>query len=176
MFAVGAKCTACGTEYGLGRIYRCESCNAPLDIRYDYGKVSREAFEPARGSRADGMWAHRELLPVAAQHIVTLGEGHTPLLECPRLGARLGVAALWVKDETRQPTGSFKDRPLSVAVSKAKELGATTLVTASSGNAAAAMSAYAARAGLRAVVLVAADTPSGKLLQMCAAGARVVRV
>jgi threonine synthase len=86
------------------------------------------------------------------------------------------LAALWVKDETRQPTGSFKDRPLSVAVSKARELGAKTVVTASSGNAAAAMSAYAARAGLRAVVFVAADTPSGKLLQMCAAGARVVRV
>jgi threonine synthase len=81
-----------------------------------------------------------------------------------------------VKDETRQPTGSFKDRPLSVAVSKAKEFRATTVVTASSGNAAAAMSAYAARAGLRAVVLVATDTPPGKLLQMSAAGATIVRV
>lgn len=176
MFAVGATCTACGTEYGLGRIYRCESCNSPLDIRYDYGKISRGAFDPAGGSRAEGMWTHRELLPVAPEYIVSLGEGRTPLLRCPRLGERLGLASLWVKDETRQPTGSFKDRPLSVAVSKAKELGAKTVVTASSGNAAAAMSAYAARAGLRAVVLVAADTPPGKLLQMCAAGARVVRV
>ncbi len=176
MFAVNAICTACGTEYALGQIYRCESCNAPLDIRYDYGKISREAFDPCRGSRTEGMWTHRELLPVSSRHIVSLGEGRTPLLGCPRLGAQLGLVALWVKDETRQPTGSFKDRPLSVAVSKARELGATTLVTASSGNAAAAMSTYAARAGLRAVVLVAADTPPGKLLQMCAAGARVVRV
>jgi threonine synthase len=176
VFAVGAVCTACQREYRLGRIYRCESCNSPLDVQYDYGKISRGAFDPARGSRAEGMWTHRELLPVAPEYIVSLGEGRTPLLRCSRLGDQLGLTSLWVKDETRQPTGSFKDRPLSVAVSKGKELGATTVVTASSGNAAAAMSAYAARAGLRAVVLVAADTPSGKLLQMCGSGARVVRV
>lgn len=176
MYAIGATCTECGTEYELSKIYRCERCNAPLDINYDYAKISRVAFDPTRGSRAEGMWVHRDLLPVAPEFIVSLGEGRTPLLRCARLAERLGLPSLWVKDETRHPTGSFKDRPLSVAVSKAKELGAKTVVTASSGNAAAAMSAYAARAGLRAVVLVAADTPPGKLLQMVAAGATVVRV
>ena len=176
MYAIGATCTECGTEHPLSRIYRCERCNAPLDIKYDYAKISRIAYDPTRGSRAEGMWVHRDLLPVAPEFIVSLGEGRTPLLRCARLAERLGLPSLWVKDETRQPTGSFKDRPLSVAVSKAKELGAKTVVTASSGNAAAAMSAYAARAGLRAVVLAAADTPPGKLLQMKATGATVVRV
>lgn len=94
MFAVSATCTACGVEYPLGRIYRCEACNAPLDLQYDYGKISREAFDPGRGSRAQGLWTHRDLLPVAPEHIVSLGEGRTPLLGCPRLGEQLGLAAL----------------------------------------------------------------------------------
>ncbi len=175
-FAVGAACTACGKKHALGRIYRCTACDGPLDLLYDYKAVPRVAFDPAHGPRADGIWVHRALLPVAPAHIVSLGEGRTPLLRCDRLAARLGLPSVWVKDETRHPTGSFKDRPLSVAVSKARELAADTVVTASSGNAAAATAAYAARAGLRAVVFVPADVPSGKLLQIVALGARVVRV
>jgi threonine synthase len=175
-FAVGAQCTACGASAALDLIYRCRLCGGPLDLLYDYDAISREAFDPGRASRADGIWAHRQLLPVDPTHIVTLGEGRTPLVRCDRLAGRLGLASVWVKDETRNPTGSFKDRPLSVAVSKARDFGASTVVTASSGNAAASMSAYAARAGLRAVVFVPADTPPGKLLQMLAVGARVVRV
>jgi len=176
MFATGASCTVCGKKHGLGWIYHCEACESPLDIQYDYAAIPREAFDPARGSRAKGIWVHRELLPVSPAHTVTLGEGQTPLLRCDRFGSQVGLTALWVKDETREPTGSFKDRPLCVAVSKARELGADTVVTASSGNAAAAMSAYASRAGLRAVVIVPADAPPGKLLQMVAVGARVVRI
>ncbi|MFI5339157.1 MAG: threonine synthase [Candidatus Methylomirabilales bacterium] len=175
-FAVGAACTACGRAHELGRIYRCETCDGPLDILYDYAAIPQDSFDPARGARAEGIWVHRNLLPVAPAHIVTLGEGHSPLLRCDRLGARLGLSSLWVKDETRHPTGSFKDRPLSVAISKARELAADTVVTASSGNAAASMSAYAARAGLRGIVFVPANTPPSKLLQIAAMGACVVRI
>jgi threonine synthase len=170
-----AVCTACGREHALGRIYRCEACAAPLDVRYDYRGIARAAFDPP-ADRRRGLWIYADLLPVAPGAAITLGEGQTPLLACRRLGARLGLERLWVKDETRQPTGSFKDRPLSVAVSRARELGFDTVVTASSGNAAAAMAAYAAQGGLRAVVILPADAPPPKLFQMLASGARVVRV
>jgi len=176
VYTTDATCTACGRSYELGRIYRCERCDGPLDIQYDYTAIPRTSFDPTQGVRADGIWVHRDLLPVSPGSMVSLGEGRTPLLRCDRLGARLGLSSLWIKDETRQPTGSFKDRPLSVAVSKAREFGIDTVVTASSGNAAASMSAYAARAGLRAVVLVPASTPSSKLMQMLASGSHVVRV
>lgn len=171
-----AVCTACGREHALRRIYRCEACAAPLDIRYDDSRISRAAFDPPARERQRGLWIFADLLPVAPGAGITLGEGQTPLLACGKLGKRLGLDRLWVKDETRQPTGSFKDRPLSVAVSRARELGFDTVVTASSGNAAAAMAAYAAQGGLRAVVIVPADAPSPKLFQMLASGARVVRV
>ncbi|MFB3817950.1 MAG: threonine synthase [Candidatus Methylomirabilales bacterium] len=171
-----ALCTACGREHGLGRIYRCEACGAPLDVRYDYARIPRAAFDPPARDRGRGLWIFADLLPVAPDAAITLGEGQTPLLACRKLGERLGLDRLWVKDETRQPTGSFKDRPLSVAVSRARELGFDTVVTASSGNAAAAMAAYAAQGGLRAVVIVPADAPPPKLFQMLASGARVVRV
>jgi threonine synthase len=107
-FAVGAACTACGKEHGLGRIYRCEACEGPLDILYNYEAIPQDSFDPACGTRSDGIWAHRNLVPVSPPHIVTLGEGRSPLLRCDRLGACLGLSSLWIKDETRHPTGSFK--------------------------------------------------------------------
>jgi len=174
--ALDARCTACGRPHALGRIYRCQACAAPLDLRYDYARIPRAAFDPPGGGRARGVWAYADLLPVPPGAAVTLGEGQTPLLACRRLGKRLGLDRLWAKDETRQPTGSFKDRPLSVAVSAARALGFDTVVTASSGNAAASMAAYAAQAGLRGVVIVPAAAPPPKLFQMLASGARVVRV
>ncbi|MBI4279705.1 MAG: threonine synthase [Armatimonadetes bacterium] len=176
MFATHAVCTECGRRHALERVYRCESCGAPLDVQYQYADISPAAFDPTCGSRADGIWIHHDLLPASASYAVTLGEGRTPLLRCERIGQLLGLSCLLAKDETRQPTGSFKDRPLSVAVSRARELGVDTVTTASSGNAAASMVAYAARAGLRAVVFVPSHTPASKLLQIAASGAKIVRV
>ncbi len=176
MYAKSAVCVLCGTEYDLGLIYRCANCRGPLDIRYDTTAIPAAAFDPRLGPREAGIWVNADLLPVRQEYAVSLGEGRTPLLRCGRLGELLHLKKLWVKDETRQPTGSFKDRPLCVAVSKAREFGRTTVVTASSGNAAASMSAYAARARLRAVVFVPATTPAGKLQQIVATNASVVKV
>lgn len=176
MFAKDAVCVMCGKKHRLDNIYRCTACQGPLDIRYDAAAIPRQAFDPGPSARENGIWVHADLLPVRPEYTVSLGEGHTPLLRCERLGDALGLRALWVKDETRQPTGSFKDRPLCVAVSKARELQLDTVVTASSGNAAASMSAYAARAGIRAVVFVPAHTPAAKLQQIVALGARVVKI
>ncbi len=174
--AISATCSMCGKRVSLGRIYRCDVCEGPLDIDYDYSKIGHASFEGTSGTRADGMWVYRDLLPVSPGYMVTLGEGQTPLLKAERLGRSVGLRSLWVKDETRQPTGSFKDRPISVAVSQAREMGTDIVVTASTGNAAASMAAYAAKAGIRAVVLVPADTPVTKLLQIASPGARIVCV
>ena len=178
MFVQSAKCIRCGALYPLDILYKCERCGGILDIGYDYEKIAEIA--PAGGladRRAIGIWEYRHLLPVCNEsNAVTLGEGGTPLFECRRLGSRLRCNGLYVKDETREPTGSFKDRPIAVAITKALEFGVDTIVTSSSGNAGAAVSAYAAKAGLRCIVFVPSATPPGKLAQIAMYGAKVILV
>jgi len=120
---------------------------------------------------APGIWRYQELLPLKTKDWVTLYEGRTPLYQLDCNGI-----AVYIKDETRNPTGSFKDRPVAVAVSVAKELGAPGILVASSGNAGAAVAAYAAKAGLKAIVLVPEEVPTSKLIQICAYGAFILRV
>jgi threonine synthase len=135
--------------------------------------ISREALS----KRHNGVWKYRELLPVNdPKNIVSLGEGGTPFLRAQRLGEKLGLDNLWLLDDTRNPTASFKDRPMAVGVSKAVELGYKTVVSASSGNAAAALSAYSARAGLRCITFVPEMASLGKLAQLVMYGAQVVKV
>jgi threonine synthase len=122
------------------------------------------------------MWRYRELLPVGDGPVVSLEEGMTPLVHCPRLGARYGLRRLYVKDESRNPTWSFKDRMAAVAATKARELGSTVLTIGSTGNAGAATAAYAARAGLRAVILTTPNVPAAMRPFMQAYGATVVAV
>jgi threonine synthase len=136
-------------------------------------KVSREIFERRRG----GLWKYRELLPIENEkNIVSLGEVQTPLIQCKNLGRTLGLRNLYVKDETKSPTASFKDRPMAVGVSKAVELGFHTVVSASSGNAAAALAAYSARAELTCYTFVPETASPGKIAQLNMFGAHVVRV
>jgi len=126
--------------------------------RYDLARVGTDPRSIA--GRAPDLWRYHELLPVsAAEHVVTLGEGMTPLLPAPRLGAELGLPRLLVKDDGLLPTGSFKARGAAVGVSRAKELGATRLAMPTNGNAGAAWSTYAARAGLRATIAMPLDAP-----------------
>ncbi|HVD28591.1 MAG TPA: threonine synthase, partial [Mycobacteriales bacterium] len=137
----------------------CPACGAPLLARYDLGAVTTTREQVSR--RPPDLWRYHELLPVSApEHVVTLGEGMTPLLPAPRLGAEIGVPGLLVKDEGALPTGSFKARGAAVGVSRARELGATRLAMPTNGNAGAAWAAYAARAGLHLLVGMPLSAPT----------------
>ena len=174
-----ARCIVCGKEYSLKVIYTCSHCGGVLDIDYDYDKLKIALSKIRFGSsREDGIWKYRCLLPVdETVRPVSLAEGGTGLLRCRRLAEDLGLrSALYVKDETTEPTGSYKDRAASVAITKALGFGMEMVVTASSGNAGAALAAYAAKAGLRNLVFVPEATPPEKLVQILIHGADVVAV
>jgi threonine synthase len=147
-----------------------------LDISYDYAKVKESLTKGSLGVRPRDVWRWAELLPAEERFAARLGEGGTPLLRASRLGELIGIPNLFLKDETRNPTGSFKDRAMAVSVAKAVEKKAKTLTTASSGNAAAALSAYAARAGLEVVAFVLDTASDAKVAQLVLYGARVIKV
>jgi len=149
----------------------------PLWVRYDLDAVRHAVRREDLKERVDSLWRYRELLPVEAEeHVVTLGEGLSPLLFCERLGRELGLERLWVKDESQLPTGSFKARGLCLAVSMAKELGVRRLAIPTAGNAGGALAAYAARAGLEAFVFMPADTPLVNRREAALYGARAFLV
>jgi threonine synthase len=167
------ECTACGARHDADRPARlCTRCSKVLFARYDLERAARTLTKESVAARARGMWRWRELMPVrAARHIVTLGEGDTPLLAAPRLGP-----GVFVKDEGLSPTGSFKARGISAAVSRALELGLTNLAIPSAGNAASALAAYGARAGMRVHVFMPVDTPLANQKECAVYGADVVLV
>jgi len=179
-YVTGLVCLRCQARYPATTMFEgCPACRAvgvASNVTPTYDELAlRQAVTPAAlAARPPGLWRYRELLPVPPSHAVTLGEGGTPLLPCPRLGAELGLTNLYVKDEARNPTGSFKDRMAALVVSKAREVGARVVAIASSGNAGAALAAYAARAGLECVVFTHARAPLAMKVQMQAAGARLV--
>jgi threonine synthase len=149
----------------------------PLWVRYDLDAVRRALTKEDLLHRAPTMWRYRELLPAdSSQAIVTLGEGMTPILPCDRLGDRLGISKLWIKDESQLPTGSFKSRGQTVAVTMAQRFGITRLAIPTAGNAGGAMAAYAARAGMEAFVFMPADTPLVNQFEAQLAGAKVFLV
>jgi len=172
------ECTACGATFDHARLTKtCPDCGKVLYARYDLDAAAREMTPEALSRRAWNLWRYGEILPVQdAANRLTLGEGGTPILPAPTLGRRFGLSRLAVKDEGLNPTGSFKARGLGMAVSRAKELGAEAVAIPSAGNAAAAMAAYAARAGLPAVVAMPADAPAVMQAECLAYGARVLLV
>jgi threonine synthase len=149
----------------------CHVCHAPLLARYELSVASQTLTRNALRSRICSMWRYREVLPTASA--VTLGEGMTPLVHARRLGERLNLEKLYVKDEGQNPTGSFKARGLSAAVSMAKAVGVGTIALPTAGNAGGAAAAYAAQAGLRCVVAMPSDTPAAIILETRAFGAEV---
>ncbi len=177
MFVSGLKCLKCGHEHAPTKgLYTCKRCGGKLDIVYDYDAIAGRVGRRELAKRPRGVWKYFELLPVAdRKNIVTLGEGGTPLLDAKNLARELKLKHLLLKDETRNPTASFKDRPMSVGVSKAVEFGARAVVSASSGNAATALSAYAAKAGIKCYTFIPAGAPQSKLAQLLMHGAHVVR-
>jgi threonine synthase len=169
------ECTRCGERHDPARLLGVSPCcAAPLYARYDLPAL-RDRFRPAalRGRRAD-LWRYAEVLPVRQpSDRLSLGEGFTPLIDAPRLAGQLGLRRLLIKDESQNPTASFKARGLAVAVSRARELGAGGLAIPSAGNAGAAAAAYAALAGMVLHVAVPRDTPAGILAEVRAMGARL---
>ncbi|MFQ6039289.1 MAG: threonine synthase [Candidatus Poribacteria bacterium] len=152
----------------------CTSCGKPLLARYDLEALAQVWNKATLADRHEDMWRYREILPITnMENIVSLGETMTPLLRAKRLGDALNLKSLWIKDESRLPTGTFKARGLAMAVSKAKEFGLTDLAIPSAGNAATALSVYAARAGMCAHIFMPEDAPSFNAKTTQLAGAQV---
>ena len=171
------ECGRCSKRFEAARIHNLCDCGSPLLVCYDLDRAARSLRRDALGSRPPTLWRYREVLPVADERdIVSLGEGFTPLLHARRLGATLGLHNLYLKDESLNPTGSFKARGMTVAVSMARELGARHLAVPSAGNAGGALAAYAARAGLEAAVFMPEGTPAANRIECVLAGARVETV
>ncbi|MBA3342667.1 MAG: threonine synthase [Gemmatimonadaceae bacterium] len=172
------ECSACASTYPPGQLYNvCDSCGKPLFVRYDLDRAAKALDRAALATRRADMWRYRELLPVAGDSdIVSLGEGWTPLLRAGRLGDSLGLSELYIKDESLNPTQSFKARGMSTAVSMAKQLGARRLAAPSAGNAGGALAAYAARAGLKAFLFMPLDTPRANVVECEQLGASVTLI
>ncbi|MBU6335185.1 MAG: threonine synthase [Chloroflexi bacterium] len=172
------RCSACAATYSADVLHNlAPCCGRPLLACYDLERAARSLTPAALAARRPGLWRYREVLPVRDDRFIhDLGEGGTPLLDSPRLAARLGCAAVRIKDESRNPTGSFKARGMAVAVARARELGASRLAVPSAGNAAGALSAYAAAAGIGADVFMPDDVPLAFRAECRALGAQVTLV
>jgi threonine synthase len=178
-YFTGFTCVHCAAAYPPDRdLLLCPACDNLLEATYDYARIAREVDRDALLRRPDDVWRWLELLPVLdPSRIVTLGEGGTPLLRSDRLARAVGVRELWLKsDATANPTGSLKDRSITVSATKALEFGYGVLACDSTGNKASSTAAYAARAGLRSVVFCPHDTPVPKMAQAIFFGARLIRV
>ncbi len=173
------ECIACGKKYGEDDIvYSCRRCGDLLEVKYDYEVLKERLRESDWRSFPLSVWRYRHLMPVhEASKIVSLNEGGTGLHQCKRLGNLLGVKRLYVKNEGENPTGSFKDRGMTVGVTKAVEFGMKMVICASTGNTAASLAAYAAKAGLQCIVLIPSGKIAyGKLAQAMVYGAKVVQI
>ena len=171
------ECAACGKRHEAGRLHNLCACGGPLLVRYDLDKLREGWSREWIPSGPTSMWRYAPVLPVSKPAaMTTLGEGMTPLVHTTRLGARLGSEDLWVKDEGVNPTGSFKARGLSCAVSMCVELGVKKVAIPSAGNAAGAMAAYAAAAGIEAHIFMPRDVPQANYIECRAAGAHVTLV
>ena len=169
------ECAACRLEHEARRLLNlCRECGKPLLVRYDLKQAALTLTKESLVSRRADLWRYREVLPVENdENIVSLGEGWTPLLRAKNLGKQIGIDQLYIKDESQNPTQSFKARGMSAAISMAKELGATKLAVPSAGNAAGALAAYAARAGLECFIFMPNDTPRANIIECEQTGAHV---
>ena len=172
------ECSECGEVFAADQIQTyCKKCLAPLLAVYNLPAVRKLLDRDEISRLPSGMWRWKELLPVYnPDHIITLGEGDTPLLRVSRLGADLGLRQLYVKDESQNPTGTFKARGLAAAISKATELGIRKVIIPTAGNAGGALAAYAARGGLEASIYMPKDTPQANLIECRIAGAKITLV
>jgi threonine synthase len=170
-------CSSCDKEYEPGKLYNLCQCGKPLMVSYDLEKAASTFKRESLAGREPTLWRYREVLPVRDRAgEISLGEGLTPLIKAEGLGAELGMKNLLIKDESLNPTASFKARGMAVAISMAKELGATKLAVPSAGNAAGALAAYAARARMPAYIFMPSDTPKANIIECKQMGANVTLV
>lgn len=171
------KCKECGTEYELKATHVCEFCFGPLEVTYDYDALRRTVTRESIQAGPNSIWRYRSFLPVATEKPIDVGTGMTPLVKANRLARRLGIKNLYIKnDAVNMPTLSFKDRVVSVALTRAQELGFTTVSCASTGNLANSTAAIAAYAGLDCCVFIPADLEAGKVLGTLIYGPTVMAV
>src|SRR5215471_9238359 len=176
-FARQIVCARCQRQFELSELLNLCPCGSPLMVRYDLDRAKDTLAKSILSDRVPSLWRYRELLPLQSEaNLVSLGEGYTPLLDAKKLGAELSIRQLWIKDEAQNPTGSFKDRGLSLAISRAKELGVTKAAIPSAGNAGGSFAAYAARAGIEAHVFMPRDTPIANQIEAAQYGARLTLV
>jgi threonine synthase len=175
--AKGLKCRECGAESPIAPLHVCETCFGPLEVQYDYDAIRRTLTREVIERRPPNLWRYRELLPIEGEPHIGLHSGFTPLVRADRLAGVLGVKDLWVKDDSvNHPTFSYKDRVVSVAISKAIEFGFDTVSCASTGNLANSVSAHAARAGLNCFIFIPDDLEQGKVIGSTIYGPRVIAI
>jgi len=171
------KCISCSTEYAYGKLFSCDKCDEFLDVVYDMDSVAEALSKSQFGKGHSLIEKYSQLLPIKGTKApVSLGEGDTPLLASGRLAEVLGLEKLYLKDETRNPSGTFKDRSVSVGVTVAKENDVTDVSTASTGNAGASLAAYSAKAGMTCRIIISATASPTKLVQAMAYGARIIPI
>src|SRR4051794_36620323 len=169
-------CKECGTEYELEARFVCERCFGPLEVRYDHGSLDAGSVKRRIQAGPQNLWRYADFLPFHQPPKYALPAGCTPLVRAPRLADALGLREVWVKNDAANPTHSFKDRVVSVALAKARELGYTTVACASTGNLANAVAAHAAAAGLDSYVFIPADLEEQKILATGVYGTKLVTV
>ena len=174
--ATNLRCRECGHDYEIAPIYTCEWCFGPLEVVYDYDTIAATISKEKIAAGPESVWRYADLLPSDVDAAVDLGAGWTPLVRADRLAAELGLGELWIKNDTLNPTNSFKDRVVAVALSKALEFGFKTAACASTGNLANSVAAHAAHAGLKSYVFVPANLEAGKIVTTAVYGGNVVAV
>src|SRR3954467_8827183 len=170
------RCRECGREYDVAPIFTCEWCFGPLEVSYDYDAIRASVTREKIASGPLSIWRYSDLLPVECNPAVDLGAGFTPLVRADRLAAELGLGEVWIKNDTTNPTNSFKDRVTAVALSKALEFGFKVAACASTGNLANSVAAHAAHAGLRSYVFIPSDLEQGKVVTTAIYGGNLVAI
>ncbi|HET9692163.1 MAG TPA: threonine synthase [Acidimicrobiales bacterium] len=175
-YVEGLRCRECARAYPAEALHVCEWCFGPLEVVYDYDKITRVVSRERIAAGPHSIWRYADLLPAEHDPAVDLGAGFTPLVRADRLAAELGLGEVWVKNDTLNPTGSFKDRVVNVALTKARELGFTVAACASTGNLAGSVAAHAARAGMRSVVFIPSDLEPAKVTMTAVFGGTLVAI
>ena len=175
-YVEGLRCRECARPYPAEALHVCEWCFGPLEVVYDYAAIRAAVTRESIAAGPLSIWRYADLLPAAAEGAVSLGAGFTPLVRADRLAAELGLGEVWIKNDTLNPTGSFKDRVVSVALTKAQELGFKVAAAASTGNLANSVAAHAAHAGMDSVVFIPADLEVGKVVTTAVFGGLLIAV